>query len=76
MLDAALLDERKGPGVKAVQRNDNAFVEITLRADVYRHLRGVLHRYTLCEETADDSAWLERFLADLEQRDAEDLGVN
>jgi hypothetical protein len=61
--------------MKAVNE-ENGFVEITLRAAAYRHLRGVLRRYTLCEESADDSLWLERFLADLDRRDAEDIGTN
>lgn len=62
--------------MKAVQRKDNGLVEILLRATVYDHLRSVLRRYTLCEETADDYRWLETFLADLDRRDAEDAGVN
>jgi hypothetical protein len=63
--------------MKAVQhQKDSGFVEILLRATVYDHLRGVLKRYTICEETADDSTWLETFLADLERRDAEDIGTN
>ena len=62
--------------MKAVQHQETGFVEILLRAAVYRHLRGVLLRYTLCEETVDDAEWLGRFLADLERRDAEDIGTN
>jgi hypothetical protein len=61
--------------MKAIQ-DQHGLVEITLRHEVYDRLRGVLRRYTLCEETDADSMWLERFLDDLDRRDAEDLGVN
>jgi len=62
--------------MKAVQQKETGFVEILLRASVYAHLREVLGRYASCSETADDSLWLETFVANLDRRDAEDLGVN
>lgn len=61
---------------RTVEHRSDGLVEILIRASVYDHLRSVLRRYTLCEETADDYAWLERFLADLDRRDAEDCGTN
>jgi len=54
----------------------SGFVEITLRAEVYAMLLGVLKRFSQCEEKPDDYRWLERFLVDLKRRDAEDPGVN
>jgi hypothetical protein len=61
--------------MKAVNE-ENGFVEITLRATAYQHLRGVLRRCANGDDSADDGVWLERFLADLDRRDAEDIGTN
>jgi hypothetical protein len=61
--------------VKA-KRESGGFVEITLRADVYEHLRETLRRYANGQERWDDFVWIARFLADLDRKDAEDLGVN
>ncbi len=46
-------------------------VELTIRESVYDHLRGVLRRYTLCEERSADYEWLVQFIADLEKGDTE-----
>ncbi len=47
------------------------FVELTMRAEVYDYLRGMLRRFALCEETYADYFWLEHFLGELETRDTE-----
>jgi len=62
--------------MKTVRDDGGGFVEVTLRRAAYDRLRSVLRRYTLCEESVEDSCWLAAFLAQLDRRDAEDFGVN